>query len=140
MSVTQDFRLSTPAEVGGSDESLDAPSVDIVQRSLGREGAGEFVFVESKTNLASVIVGFGSVGETAAVAQLGGGLLLERAPEGLIVSDPYGAAYGIGETIDEAWAEWRAEAMQHLADLRGNVGRLHPRMERQLRYLTMLFG
>src|SRR5947209_8881515 len=102
MSVTQDFRLPLPAEVGGSDESLDARSVDIVHRSIGREGGGEFVFVESKTNLDSVIVGFGAVGETAALAHLGGGLLLDRGPEGLIVSDPYGAAYGVGETIDEA--------------------------------------
>ncbi len=68
-------------------------------------------------------------------------LLIERADDGgVIVADPTGAAYGVGSSLGEAVQQWEEIARQHYEDLREQAGPLHPRIRRQLNYLTRLFG
>jgi len=68
------------------------------------------------------------------------GLVFEVGDGQVIASDPVGVAFGCGASNAEAVAEWEERAREHLADLRENEHRLHPRMAVQLEYLRRLFG
>lgn len=52
-----------------------------------------------------------------------------------VVSDPYGAAIGVGDTRANAVADWELAATEVLADIEQFEGGLHQRIARQRDYL-----
>ncbi len=54
--------------------------------------------------------------------------------------DILGVAYGIGVSQAEAAAAWEADAREAYGDLQEHEPRLHPRLQRQLRFLRTYFG
>ena len=56
-----------------------------------------------------------------------------------IVSDPYGAVYGVGGTESEAVADYDRALTEHLQFLREHRDELSRRLEGQLRMLERLF-
>jgi hypothetical protein len=58
----------------------------------------------------------------------------------VIVADTDGVAYGEGPTFADAMEQWNDAAQEHYQELRQNEARLHPRMQRQLAFLRLIFG
>ena len=68
-------------------------------------------------------------------------LKVEREEDGTyVVGDLVDAAYGIGETLEEARTHWHEAAHDLYLDLRKHEDRLAPRMERRLAFLRRVFG
>jgi len=85
-----------------------------------------------------VHVGVPAVGSSAEAFQR---LAVQLGEDGtVIVSDPEGGAYGVGQSFSEAMEHWRHAAREHYDELRLHAERLHPRMQRQLAFLGLVFG
>ncbi len=85
-----------------------------------------------------VHVGAPAVGSSAEAFQR---LTVRLGEEGtVVVSDPEGGAYGVGQSFGEAMEHWRQAAREHYDELRLHQERLHPRMQRQLAFLRLVFG
>ena len=52
-----------------------------------------------------------------------------------VVSDPFGAAIGTGDTKAAAVADWEVAGREALEDIEAFAGGLHPRIARQREYL-----